>query len=131
MTIKTKKSLGQNFIFDKNFLKKISSFILSDANSVLIEIGPGPGTLTKYLFDKKYKKFILIEKDLRLIDNLNKKFTSNKIDILNEDVLDFDFQNESIKNSIIVGNLPFNISVDLLYKLTKINKWPPNQKKWF
>ena len=129
MTIKTKKSLGQNFIFDKNFLKKISSFILSDANDVLIEIGPGPGTLTEYLFDKEYKKFILIEKDLRLIDNLNKKFTSNKIDILNEDVLDFDFQNESIKNSIIVGNLPFNISVDLLYKLTKIKNWPPNQKK--
>ena len=129
MTIKTKKSLGQNFIFDKNFLKKISSFILSDNNDTLIEIGPGLGTLTEYLFDKKYKKLILIEKDFRLIDNLNKKFTSRKIDILNEDTLNFDFQNKSIKDSIIVGNLPFNISVDLLYKLTKISKWPPNQKK--
>ena len=111
MSVSRKKSLGQNFIFDKNFLKKISSFIQSDADDVLIEIGPGPGTLTEYLFDKKYKKFILIEKDLRLIDNLNKKFTSKKIEILNEDVLNFDFQNESITNSIIVGNLPFNISV--------------------
>ena len=129
MTIRNKKSLGQNFIFDKNFLKKISSFILSDLNVVVIEIGPGPGTLTEYLFDKKYKKIILIEKDKRLIDNLNRKFTSKKIEILNEDALNFDFQKKSIKNSVIVGNLPFNISVDLLYKLTKTDKWPPNQKK--
>ena len=64
MTIRTKKSLGQNFIFDKNFLKKISSFILPDAEDVIIEIGPGLGTLTEFLFNKKYKKIILIEKDL-------------------------------------------------------------------
>jgi len=129
LTIRTKKSLGQNFIFDKNFLKKISSFILPDAEDVIIEIGPGLGTLTEYLFNKKYKKIILIEKDLRLIDNLNKKFTSKKTEILNEDVLTFDFQKKSNKDSVIVGNLPFNISVDLLYKLTKIDKWPPNHKK--
>ena len=129
MTIRTKKSLGQNFIFDKNFLRKISSFIQSDINDIIIEIGPGPGTLTEYLFNKKYKKIILIEKDLRLIDNLNKKFISKKIEILNEDVLSFDFQKETVKNSILIGNLPFNISVDLLYKLTKVKNWPPNQKK--
>ncbi len=129
MTIRTKKSLGQNFIFDKNFLKKISSFVQPDVNDVVVEIGPGLGTLTEYLISKKYKKIILIEKDLRLIDNLNKKFTSKKIEVLHEDVLNFDFQKKSIKDSIIIGNLPFNISVDLLYSLTKTEKWPPNQKK--
>ena len=129
MTIRTKKSLGQNFIYDKYFLKKISSFILTAANDVIIEIGPGPGTLTEFLFCKEYKKIILIEKDLRLIDKLNKKFVSKKIEVLNEDVLDYDFQRKEIKNSVIVGNLPFNISVDLLYKLTKTHIWPPSQKK--
>ena len=129
MNIKNKKSLGQNFIFDKNFLKKISSFIETNSDNVLIEIGPGPGTLTEFLYKKKFKKLILIEKDLRLLDNLNNNFCSNKIDIFNEDALNFDFQLNDLKNSIIVGNLPFNISVDLLYLLTKLQKWPPNQVK--
>ena len=68
MSVRTKKSLGQNFIFDKNFLRKISKHIISNVKDVIIEIGPGPGTLTECLFDKKYKKLILIEKDLRLIN---------------------------------------------------------------
>tara|TARA_B100000787_G_scaffold167676_1_gene154900 strand:- start:16 stop:774 length:759 start_codon:yes stop_codon:yes gene_type:complete len=127
--MRNKKSLGQNFIFDKNFLNKISGLIISNVNNVIIEIGPGPGTLTEYLFKKEYKKIILIEKDQRLIENLNKKFYSNKIEIINEDALSFDFQIPSLNNSIIVGNLPFNISVDLLYKWTKTKNWPPNQKK--
>ncbi len=127
--MRNKKSLGQNFIFDKNFLNKISGLIISNVNNIIIEIGPGPGTLTEYLFKKEYKKIILIEKDQRLIENLNKKFYSNKIEIINEDALSFDFQIPSLNNSIIVGNLPFNISVDLLYKWTKTKNWPPNQKK--
>jgi 16S rRNA (adenine1518-N6/adenine1519-N6)-dimethyltransferase len=129
LNIRNKKSLGQNFIFDKNFLEKISNFIKTSHNNVLIEIGPGPGTLTEFLYKKKFKKLILIEKDLRLLENLNNNFCSNKIDILNEDALKFDFQINDLKNSIIVGNLPFNISVDLLYLWTKLKKWPPKQVK--
>ena len=129
MTIKNKKSLGQNFIFDKNFLSKISKLIISNIDNIIIEIGPGPGTLTKYLFEKEYKKIILIEKDQRLIENLNNKFYSDKVEIINGDALSFDFQIPSLKNLIIVGNLPFNISVDLLYKWTKTKNWPPNQNK--
>jgi 16S rRNA (adenine1518-N6/adenine1519-N6)-dimethyltransferase len=129
LNIKNKKSLGQNFIFDKNFLEKISNFIKTNSNNVLIEIGPGPGTLTKFLNKKKFKKLILIEKDIRLLENLNNNFCSNKTDILNEDALNFDYQINDLKNSIIVGNLPFNISVDLLYLWTKLKKWPPNQVK--
>jgi len=129
LTIKTKKSLGQNFIFDKNFLSKISNLIISESNNTIIEIGPGPGTLTDYLFKKNYKKMILIEKDKRLIVNLEKKFSASNVLVINEDALDFDFQNPIINNSIIVGNLPFNISVNLLYNWTKTKKWPPKQKK--
>ena len=127
MSIKTKRSLGQNFIFDKNFLKKISDLIISKSNNTIIEIGSGPGTLTEYLFTKSYKKMILIEKDDRLIINLEKKFSNTNIEILNEDALDFNFQSPDLSDSIIVGNLPFNISVNLLYNWTKIKEWPPKQ----
>ena len=129
MNLKNKKSLGQNFIFDKNFLNKISELIASNANDTIIEVGPGLGTLTNYLSQKIYKKMILIEKDLRLIENLNNNFSSKKIKIINDDALNFDYQNKSIFDSIIVGNLPFNISVDLLYIWTKTKTWPPKQKK--
>ena len=129
MTVKNKKSLGQNFIFDKNFLKKISNFIKTNSDNILIEIGPGPGTLTEFLYKKSFKKLILIEKDSRLLTNLNNTFSLSNIDILNQDALNFDFQMTNLKNSIIVGNLPFNISVDLLYLWTKLKKWPPNQVK--
>tara|TARA_B110000483_G_scaffold201420_1_gene242456 strand:+ start:5516 stop:6280 length:765 start_codon:yes stop_codon:yes gene_type:complete len=128
LTVKNKRALGQNFIFDKNFLNKISNLITSDSNNSIIEIGPGPGTLTEYLFKKNYRNMILIEKDHRLILNLKKKFSKENVIILNEDALDFDFQKSSINNSIIVGNLPFNISVSLLYNWTKIKNWPPKQK---
>jgi 16S rRNA (adenine1518-N6/adenine1519-N6)-dimethyltransferase len=129
LTVKNKKSRGQNFIFDKNFLKKISNFIKTNSDNILIEIGPGPGTLTEFLYKKSFKKLILIEKDSRLLTNLNNTFSLSNIDILNQDALNFDFQMTNLKNSIIVGNLPFNISVDLLYLWTKLKKWPPNQVK--
>jgi 16S rRNA (adenine1518-N6/adenine1519-N6)-dimethyltransferase len=124
-----KKSLGQNFIYDKNFLNKISNFILSESNNILIEVGPGPGTLTEFLFKKKFKKLILIEKDQRLISTLTKKFLDKNVEIINIDALEFEFEKNLMKYSIIVGNLPFNISVDLLYKWAKTKKWPPQQIK--
>ncbi len=131
MKILTKKSLGQNFIFDKNFLKKISLKIKTKPDNVIIEIGPGLGTLTNYLLHKDFKRLILLEKDSRLINNLKKNFTNDNIDVLNIDALEFDYQNTLYNDSVIVGNLPFNISVELLYLLTKTHNWPPNQKKMF
>ena len=89
--MRNKKSLGQNFIYDKNFLKKISDLVISNSDNTIIEVGPGPGTLTEYLFKKDYEKIILIEKDQRLIKNLNQKFSSKKLTILNEDALNFDY----------------------------------------
>ncbi len=129
MEIKTKKSLGQNFIFDKNLLVKISNSIKSKSINSIIEIGPGLGTLTDFLYKKKYKQLILIEKDNRLIENLKKKFNETKVKIVNIDAINFDYNNNSLRNSIIVGNLPFNVSVDLLYLWTKYRNWPPQHDK--
>ena len=129
MKINTKKSLGQNFIFDKNLLIKISNCIKSKTTNSIIEIGPGLGTLTDFLYKKKYKQLVLIEKDKRFIKNLKKKFNESKVEILNIDAINFDYNINSLRHSIIVGNLPFNVSVDLLYLWTKYKNWPPQHDK--
>tara|TARA_B110000285_G_scaffold35457_1_gene38102 strand:- start:17094 stop:17858 length:765 start_codon:yes stop_codon:yes gene_type:complete len=129
LKINVKKSLGQNFIFDKNILIKISSFIKSNKDTTIIEVGPGPGTLTTYLQQKSFKKLLLIEKDDRLIDNLNNEFQEKNIKIIHHDALNYNYQQSENNNSIIVGNLPFNIATELLYIWTKIDNWPPVQTK--
>mgnify|MGYP001234057605 CR=1 FL=1 len=127
-----KKSLGQNFITDKNFLKKLSSLIITSSNSFIIEIGPGKGALTKELVKKKISQLLVIEKDDRLIDNLKifaKKFEN--FEIIHQDALKVDYNKIIKKNSIIVGNLPFNISSNLLMNWISLNKWPPLYKKMY
>ena len=78
MNIKAKKSLGQNFLIDKNVLKKILS-IKDISNSVVLEVGPGTGNLTSYILEKKPKKTFVVEKDNKLALELNDKF-KNKSD---------------------------------------------------
>jgi 16S rRNA (adenine1518-N6/adenine1519-N6)-dimethyltransferase len=63
IVFKPKRKLGQNFLFDKNYLRKILTCIKSDKNLVLVEIGSGYGTLTKLLMKKEFKRFFSIEKD--------------------------------------------------------------------
>ena len=127
-----KKSLGQNFITDENFLKKLSSLIVTDNNSLIIEIGPGKGALTKELIKKEIEQILVIEKDDRLIDNLkrfSKEFKNFKI--IHQDALKIDYNKIIKKNSIIVGNLPFNISSSLLMNWIFLYKWPPLYKKMY
>jgi len=129
--MRAKKSLGQNFIHDENFLIKLNRSIVSKAETSIIEIGPGKGALTKYLYRKKYKKIILIEKDSKLIKDLE-QYRNKKISIINRDALNFDLHDLNINNdSIIVGNLPFNISSQLLVKWTKFDYWPPFYQKMY
>ena len=127
-----KKSLGQNFITDENFLKKLSSLIITKSDSIVIEIGPGKGALTKELVKKKIKQILEIEKDKRLITDLkifSKEFKNLKV--IHQDALSIDFNKFIKKNSIIVGNLPFNISSNLLMNWILLNKWPPLYKKMY
>ncbi len=125
--MRAKKSLGQNFIHDENFLKNLDRSIKSGPKTNIIEIGPGKGALTKYLIKKKHKKIYLIEKDKILADYLRKDNKNNpKIIIENVDALNFNLLNLNLKSdTIIVGNLPFNISSQLLIKWMKLNDWPP------
>ena len=127
--IKSKKSLGQNFLIDNNIINKIIK--LSDVcNNNIVEIGPGTGNLTKKIIEQNPKSLILIEKDHKLTSCLNTKLSNSKnIKIFNEDILKFELESKIKKESTIIGNLPYNISSQILAKLIKFKKWLPKYKK--
>ena len=123
--IKAKKSLGQNFITDKNILEKITNVTLIE-NKNIIEVGPGTGNLTSYILKKNPKKITAIEKDDHLASNLRYTF-KDQLTVINKDILEID---ESLLfNNIftVFGNLPYNISTQIL------SKWIINLKDkfWF
>ena len=124
--IYAKKSLGQNYLVDINIIKKIVSLRqICDKN--VLEIGPGKGALTEEILKNNPKSLILIEKDDLLFNELKSKYKNNpKIIIFNEDILNFKVEEKIKKKSIIFGNLPYNISSQILVKLIKFKKWPPN-----
>ena len=112
MRVKAKKSLGQNFLIDKNILKKIVDVGNINSNDKVLEIGPGTGNLTEYIVKANPKTIIVVEKDFNLTKLLKNKF-KKKVKIINADILKIseDFYNEKF---IIYGNLPYNISTQIL-----------------
>ena len=123
---KAKRSLGQNFLIDKNIINKIINVVDINENNTVIEIGAGYGNLTKYIIDKKPKKIFAIEKDKKLSLFLKKKFKLSKnLKVINEDILNIIQKNNLGKNIIVFGNLPYNISTKILASLIMLNKWPP------
>jgi len=112
--IKAKKSLGQNFLIDHKILKIIVEAVVIKNKSIL-EIGPGTGNLTKYILSKKPKKFTLIEKDNSLIKYLREQFKED-VNIINKDVLKVDECSLFEEKVIVFGNLPYNISTEILSK---------------
>ena len=120
-----KKSLGQNFLIDKNIIDKIVNILeLKDKN--ILEIGPGTGNLTEGILKKSPKKILAIEKDDNLVKLLKEKF-NDKIEIINKDILKIDENSLSDQTLTVFGNLPYNISTEILCK------WILNikQKIWF
>ena len=123
--IRAKKSLGQNFLIDKNIIDKIIN-IVPITNNEILEVGPGTGNLTKEILKNNPSKMYLVEKDSFLVEPL-KEIISEKVKIFNADILKFD-ENSISKNKIIVfGNLPYNISTEIL------SRWITNLKNdcWF
>ena len=115
----SKKSLGQNFLIDNNIIKKIVN-LTEIKNKNIIEIGPGKGALTNEILKKKPNSLILIEKDFKLVDSLKSKYVGHKnISIYNADILSIDLEKIIKKDSTIYGNLPFNISSQILVKILK------------
>jgi 16S rRNA (adenine1518-N6/adenine1519-N6)-dimethyltransferase len=127
--MRPKKSLGQNFLIDQNIIKKII-FLGKIKNNNILEIGPGTGNLTKYLLEVKNCNLTLIEKDTNLVLDLKEKIVSqNKVQIINNDILKFDLEKKIKSNTIIFGNLPYNISTKILTNLIKFKVWPPKYKR--
>ena len=125
MFIKPKKSLGQNFLIDHNVLEQIVDTV-EIADKEVLEIGPGSGNLTTYILKKNPKKVYTIEKDDELTVLLKEKFT-NEITIINDDVLKISEDKISTEKLTVFGNLPYNISTEILSKwITNLDK-----KIWF
>ena len=102
MYVKSKKSLGQNFLVDNNILKKIVDVGKISKIDSVIEIGPGTGNLTNYIIDSQPKDITVVEKDSNLVKILKNKF-NNKINIINDDVLELD-ENFYKKKFTVFGN---------------------------
>jgi len=112
--IKAKKSLGQNFLIDREVLEKIVS-ITDITNKEVLEIGPGSGNLTTYILKKKPKKLYVVEKDDDLAILLKEKFDT-EIEIINDDILKVSESTISDQKLSVFGNLPYNISTEILSK---------------
>lgn len=116
-----KKRFGQNFLIDKNIQKKIASLI-PKKNSSIIEVGPGDGRLTEEIINTIPKSLILIEIDKDLIPKLESKFSENEyIKIINIDILKYNYDNNT---DLIISNLPYNISSQILIKIC-LNEYLP------
>ncbi len=121
-----KKSLGQNFLIDKNILEKIVS-LTNIKNQTVVEIGPGTGNLTEFILRNNPKKFIAIEKDRNLASILKKKF-KDRLEVINKDILKINEKLLSKDKVIVFGNLPYNISTEILCKwILNLD----NEKFWF
>jgi|TARA_B100001093_G_scaffold416831_1_gene407603 16S rRNA (adenine1518-N6/adenine1519-N6)-dimethyltransferase len=123
--IKPKKSLGQNFLNDRDILEKIVN-IVEIKNKIIVEVGPGSGNLTSFILKKNPKKIFVIEKDNNLAEILKDTF-NNQLIIINKDILKI---NENLlfnEKVTVFGNLPYNISTEIL------SKWIINLKNnfWF
>ena len=112
--IRAKKSLGQNFLIDREVLEKITN-VVQIKDKTILEVGPGTGNLTSFILKKNTKKMFVIEKDDELAINLGETF-KDQLTIINDDILQVD-ENLIFKNKVTVfGNLPYNISTEILSK---------------
>lgn len=121
-SLNAQKSLGQNFILDKNFTDKIARAAGDLSDFTVLEIGPGPGSLTRSILDAGVKKLICVEKDSRCLEALGelKDFYGERLEILEGDALEID-ETKLIEGKFkIIANLPYNIGTTLIFKWLKI-----------
>ena len=125
--LNAKKNLGQNFLLDLNLTAKIARSCKGLAESTIIEIGPGPGGLTRGLLSENAKKIIAIEKDVRCIPALTEiaEYYPGKLEIIQGDALTYLISSDTASPVHIFSNLPYNIGTVLLTKWLDPPEWPP------
>ena len=124
-----KKSLGQNFLTDKNIVNIIVNAGDIKKNDIVLEVGPGTGNLTEEILSKNPKKLFAIEKDKSLAKKLHEKFRK-KIILINDDILKIDEKKYSKDPMVVFGNLPYNITTQLLIKWIRYNNLNNTFKKF-
>ena len=129
MTFVAKKSLGQNFLNDNKVIKIIADLGKIECNDFILEVGAGTGNLTEKILEQSPKKIFVIEKDQRLALYLREKF-GDKINIFNEDMMRFEYEKYYKDKLIIFGNLPYNISTQILAKWIRVKNLDSFCKKF-
>lgn len=110
------KKLGQNFLVDQNIKQKIIDLLNIENNDNVLEIGPGLGALTELIYQKT-KNFVVIEFDKKLSNFLTNNF--EKLKVINEDILKFNFSSLNFDNYKVISNLPYSISSKIIFKILK------------
>lgn len=125
--IAAKKSLGQNFLLDLNLTAKIARLAGDLKGSDILEIGPGPGGLTRGLLAEGARRVLAIEKDSRCIAALQEVAAvyPGRLDVLNADALTVDVAGKLTAPIRIAANLPYNIGTELLVRWLSPPTWPP------
>lgn len=126
--IDAKKSLGQNFLLDLNLTGKIARAAGDLTQSTVIEVGPGPGGLTRALLFSGARRVIAIERDVRCLAALAQiaEHYPGRLDVIAGDAMKTDFSALAPGESMrIVANLPYNIGTELLVRWLTTRDWPP------
>ena len=125
MTVKAKKHLGQHFLSDEMIAKQIADTLTLEGYKDVLEIGPGMGVLTKYVLKKPVTTHV-IEIDQESVEYLQANFLNLAPRIIQEDVLKYDFSKTFAKKSFAnIGNFPYNISSQIVFKMLENRKQIP------
>lgn len=125
--LSARKNLGQNFILDLNLTRRIARAAAPLENRMVIEIGPGPGGLTRALLMEGAENVVAIERDERCLPALEQIANAypNKLQVIHDDALNIDLAAIAKPGSRIVANLPYGVATELLIRWLSIEPWPP------
>jgi 16S rRNA (adenine1518-N6/adenine1519-N6)-dimethyltransferase len=116
-----KKSLGQHFLRDENIARKIVSSLRAEGAGTVIEVGPGNGVLTRYIFDRKEYRPVAVEIDSEKVELLKSEFRGREDQIIHCDFLKFDLS--VVKSPVaLIGNFPYNISSQIFFRILENRK---------
>lgn len=131
MSVRAKKHLGQHFLRDENIAQKIADTLTEKGYDTVLEIGPGMGVLTKYLLKKKYKTHV-IEIDTESVEYLQNHYLNLQGRIISKNFLKFDFVTHFNQKQIaIIGNFPYNISSQIIFKALENKDFVPELSGMF
>ncbi len=129
MKLIPKKNLAQNFLIDKTIIDLIVDIGNITKEHNILEVGPGTGALTERILKKKPNEITVIEKDINLANRLKKNY-GDSIKVINNDMLEISYNDYFNKNLVIFGNLPYNISTQILAKWIKMKDLNKSSKKF-